>query len=152
MSSILEPFISIFEANNDFAKVSSLTFLDWALSNLLGLVTLVAGGNIIHFLFVGVLVKIPIIIISYFLSKPIFNGETVLPMLSPKILKKLIHYGSWMSLYGFGSMLFENGSRYLIGVFLSVADAGMFSLILSVFQRVHELLGSLGRGTISFVQ
>lgn len=141
---LFNSFISIQEAIQNYKIVAMLNSFSTSGTMIIGTIIAVLGGNAYYYLFAGLLVKIILVGVAFLQGRSTFPELSIKPSLSWLILKKIFSYGVWLSFHGLGSLIFEHGSRILIGIFISVADAGLFSVVLGLFQKLHQLLNSVG--------
>ncbi len=70
------------------------------------------------------------------------GGLCAFPAFDPAQIRRVVHFGKWVSLQGVGVVLFSVADRMLVGALLGAADLARYSICLQLTQFVHTLQGA----------
>lgn len=127
-----------------YKMVSIITGLSTSLNIVIGLLVLVAGGDLLVLIQVRLVWNILIIGLWGGLARRMLPGIDFWPKFHEQAFIKSFRFGVWQVVSQIGGMINNQADKFMLGIYVSTSAVGLFSIPMLIFGAGYNVIAKLG--------
>jgi O-antigen/teichoic acid export membrane protein len=137
-------FAGVLTAHRLYGRASRLKTLAGLGNGAAGVLTVFAGGNLLHVVIVQVAVSLMMAGVWFVAASRVLPGLRARPRWHTASFRKCLSFGSWQAAASAGGLVAGWSDRYVLGTTFSPALVGVYAIVLAVTSTAYGAFHDMG--------